>query len=62
MSAKQLTYAIAALAVIATAGQARATPLLLWGNNATNGPDYVEAFDPTTGAVVHQFDVDRLAT
>jgi hypothetical protein len=30
---------------------------LLWGNNADYGNDIVEAFDPTTGAVVHQYSV-----
>jgi hypothetical protein len=55
-----LIAGLAALGAIAIGGapQAQAAPLLLWGNNATSGPDYVEAFDPATGAVVHQFNVD----
>jgi hypothetical protein len=53
---------MAALAAVLVLGasQARAAPLLLWGNNATGGPDYVEAFDPATGAVVHQYNVDPI--
>jgi hypothetical protein len=51
--------ALAATVVLGTS-QAGAAPLLLWGNNATTGPDFVEAFDPTTGAVVHQYDVDPI--
>lgn len=50
MKAVFLSLAIAA-GVTAAAAPAQAS--LLWGNNA--GSDLIEAFDPTTGAIVHQF-------
>lgn len=48
-----LLLSAAAAVAIFTAGQANAS--LLWGNNAGGGPDVIEAFDPATGALVHQY-------
>jgi DNA-binding beta-propeller fold protein YncE len=41
------------LALLAVGGTAQAG--LIWGNNASGGAPYIQAYDSTTGALVHEF-------
>jgi hypothetical protein len=54
MSFRTLLCGAAVLGIASFVSVPHANALLLWGNNASVN-DVVEAFDPATGAVVHQY-------
>lgn len=54
MQLSRIMVGAAALGAVSVASVPSAHALLLWGNNASSS-DVIEAFDPTTGAVVHQY-------